>query len=211
MERRRLHRRTRQLPRLRGPRPRLAARPPRRRRPHRTRRRRGRPRPPRRRRTGRPGALRPGRGSWGGYLVLLGLGTQPALWACGVAENPVGDYAAAYEEEFEGLRWVDRAMFGGSPAEVPGKYAAASPLTYADAVRAPLLVLAAEHDPRCPPRQVENYVAALRRRGADVEVHYRAMGHRSAHTGRGAESITTQITFVRSRVGTRPPDRKAGA
>ncbi|MEV1084873.1 alpha/beta fold hydrolase [Streptomyces sp. NPDC050211] len=143
-------------------------------------------------------------GSWGGYLVLLGLGTQPGLWACGVAENPVGDYIAAYEEELEGLRWVDRAMFGGSPAEVPATYAASSPLTHAGAVRAPLLVLAGEHDPRCPPRQVENYVAALRGRGADVEVRYRAMGHRTAHTGLGAESITTQITFVHSRVGTRP-------
>ncbi|MFH9733841.1 alpha/beta fold hydrolase [Streptomyces sp. NPDC017260] len=148
-------------------------------------------------------------GSWGGYLVLLGLGTQPALWSCGVAENPIGDYVAAYEEEFEGLRWVDRAMLGGSPAEVPDTYAAASPLTYVDAVRAPVLVLAGHHDPRCPPRQVENYVSALRRRGADLEVRFRAMGHNTAHTGLGAESITTQITFVRSRVGARP-DTKAG-
>ncbi|MEE4425638.1 prolyl oligopeptidase family serine peptidase, partial [Streptomyces bugieae] len=35
-------------------------------------------------------------GSWGGYLTLLGLGTQPDAWALGLAAVPVADYVTAY-------------------------------------------------------------------------------------------------------------------
>ena len=54
-------------------------------------------------------------GSWGGYLTLLALGTQPRAWAAGVAAVPVADYVAAYEDEMEGLKAIDRVFFGGSP------------------------------------------------------------------------------------------------
>ena len=53
--------------------------------------------------------------SWGGYLTLLGLGTQPGSWALGLAGVPVADYVAAYEDEMEGLKAFDRSLFGGSP------------------------------------------------------------------------------------------------
>jgi dipeptidyl aminopeptidase/acylaminoacyl peptidase len=54
-----------------------------------------------------------------------------------------------------------RALFGGSPEQLPDRYRNASPLTYVEAVRAPLLILAGENDPRCPIRQVDNYLNAL--------------------------------------------------
>ena len=105
--------------------------------------------------------------SWGGFLTLLGLGTYPERWALGLAGVPVADYVAAYEDEMEGLKAFDRSLFGGSPEEVPEKYRDASPLTYVDAVRAPVLILAGENDPRCPIRQIENYVARARAAPAD--------------------------------------------
>jgi alpha/beta superfamily hydrolase len=37
-----------------------------------------------------------GGGSWGGYLTLLALGTQPGRWALGLASVPIADYVAAY-------------------------------------------------------------------------------------------------------------------
>ncbi len=40
--------------------------------------------------------------SWGGFLTLLGVGTQPERWAVGLAGVPVADYVAAYEDEMEG-------------------------------------------------------------------------------------------------------------
>ncbi len=118
-------------------------------------------------------------GSWGGYLTLLGLGTQPDRWAAGIAEVPVADYLAAYEDEMEGLRAFDRALFGGSPAEVGDLYRRCSPISYVDAVRAPVLVLAGANDPRCPLRQIENYLTALADRGKEHEVYRFDAGHGS--------------------------------
>ncbi len=98
-------------------------------------------------------------GSWGGYLTLLGLGTQPDAWAVGLAAVPVADYVAAYEDEMEPLKAMDRTLFGGSPDEVPercGRLVAA----YATStrVRAPVFISAGMNDPRCPIRQIDNYV-----------------------------------------------------
>ena len=73
--------------------------------------------------------------SWGGYLALLALGVQPERWVAGVAGVPVADYVAAYEDEMEPLRAYDRALFGGSPQEVPDAYRDSSPMTYVDRVR----------------------------------------------------------------------------
>ena len=87
-------------------------------------------------------------------------------WALGLAGVPVADYVAAYEDEMEALKAFDRSLFGGSPDEVPERYRDSSPITYVDAVRVPVLVLAGENDPRCPIRQIENYVARLDARAA---------------------------------------------
>lgn len=135
--------------------------------------------------------------SWGGYLTLLGLGTQPERWAVGVAEVPVADYVAAYEDEMESLRAFDRALLGGSPAEVPEAYRRASPITYVDAVRAPVLVLAGENDPRCPIRQVERYVEALRRRGGVCDVDRYAAGHGSLVDEERVRQMRATLGFVR--------------
>ena len=98
--------------------------------------------------------------SWGGYLALLGAGTEPDLWAAAVAGVPVADYVAAYEDEMEPLKAFDRSLFGGAPDEVPEVYRSCSPLTYVADVTAPVLVLAGANDPRCPIRQIENYLDA---------------------------------------------------
>lgn len=134
--------------------------------------------------------------SWGGYLVLLGLGTQPERWTLGIAAVPVADYVAAYEDEMEGLRAFDRSLLGGSPAEVPEAYRASSPITYVDAVRAPVLVLAGENDPRCPIRQVEAYVAALRERGGVCEVYRYDAGHGSLVDDERVRQMRAELTFA---------------
>ncbi len=144
-------------------------------------------------------------GSWGGYLTLLGLGTQPDLWAAGVAAVPVADYLAAYEDEMEQLRAFDRSLFGGSPEQVPQRYVDSSPLTYVDAVRAPVLVLAGANDPRCPIRQIENWLAAADRAGKDVEVYRFDAGHGSLVVDERVRQMRVELTFVAARLGLDPP------
>lgn len=136
--------------------------------------------------------------SWGGYLALLAVGTQPQRWAAALAGVPVADYVAAYADEMEQLRAFDRALFGGSPEEVPELYRTASPLTYVDAVRVPVLVLAGENDPRCPIRQIDNYLDALAARGdVGYEVARFDAGHGSLVVDQTLQHIATEIDFAR--------------
>jgi dipeptidyl aminopeptidase/acylaminoacyl peptidase len=135
--------------------------------------------------------------SWGGYLTLLGLGLQPDRWAAGCAGVPVADYLAAYEDEMEPLRAFDRSLFGGSPAEVPDRYTTASPLTHVDAVRAPVLILAGENDPRCPIRQIDNYLDALAARGTPYAMVRYDAGHGSLVVAETLRHTAAEIAFVR--------------
>ncbi|MFC4058544.1 prolyl oligopeptidase family serine peptidase [Planomonospora corallina] len=140
--------------------------------------------------------------SWGGYLTLLGLGTEPEVWAAGVAAIPIADHAAAYEDEPESLRAYHRALLGGSPDEQPERYARCSPITYVDRVEAPLLILAGENDPRCPIRQVEAYVSRLAARDHRHEVHRYGAGHGSLVVSERIAQMAAQLDFVRRHVRT---------
>ncbi|RCH65313.1 S9 family peptidase [Streptomyces sp. SDr-06] len=135
-------------------------------------------------------------GSWGGYLTLLGLGTQPDAWALGLAAVPVADYVTAYHDEMEALKAMDRTLLGGTPEEVPDRFRASSPLTYVDAVRAPVYISAGVNDPRCPIRQVENYVDRLAARGARHEVYRYDAGHGSLVVEERIKQVRLELDFA---------------
>ncbi|MFI8824467.1 prolyl oligopeptidase family serine peptidase [Streptomyces sp. NPDC053431] len=141
-------------------------------------------------------------GSWGGYLTLLGLGTQPDAWAVGLAAVPVADYVTAYEDEMEALKALDRTLLGGSPEEVPERFAASSPLTYVDAVKAPVHISAGVNDPRCPIRQIDNYVARLAARGAVHEVYRYDAGHGSLVVDERIKQVALDLDFAARHLGT---------
>jgi dipeptidyl aminopeptidase/acylaminoacyl peptidase len=139
-------------------------------------------------------------GSWGGFLTLLALGTQPERWAAGIAEVPVADYLAAYEDEMEGLRAYDRALFGGSPDEVREVYVRSSPITYVEAVAAPVLVVAGANDPRCPIRQIDNYLTRLAELGKEHEVYRFDAGHGSLVIEETIRQVELALSFALRKV-----------
>jgi dipeptidyl aminopeptidase/acylaminoacyl peptidase len=143
--------------------------------------------------------------SWGGYLTLLGLGLQPHLWALGVAGVPVADYVAAYEDEMDPLKAYDRALFGATPEEDPQRYIDRSPLTFAHNVSARLMILAGENDPRCPIRQIDNYIARLNELGRPHEVLRFEAGHGSQRNDERIRMQEAEIDFVSRHLGTTPP------
>ncbi|MEV7911233.1 prolyl oligopeptidase family serine peptidase [Streptomyces fimicarius] len=140
-------------------------------------------------------------GSWGGYLTLLGLGTQPDSWTLGLAAVPVADYVTAYHDEMEALKAMDRTLLGGTPEEVPERFEASSPLTYVDAVRAPLYISAGVNDPRCPIRQVENYVDRLAARDAVHEVYRYDAGHGSLVVEERIKQVRLELEFALKHLG----------
>ncbi len=110
---------------------------------------------------------------------------------------PVADYVASYRQEMEPLRAYDRALFGGSPDEVPSKYIDSSPISWIDQVRAPVLILAGANDPRCPIGQIENYLDALADRGAEYAVYRYHTGHGSMVVQERIRQAAVEVGYVR--------------
>ncbi|MFD5819186.1 prolyl oligopeptidase family serine peptidase [Streptomyces sp. NPDC127038] len=140
-------------------------------------------------------------GSWGGYLTLLGVGTQPDAWALGIAAVPVADYVTAYHDEMEALKAMDRTLLGGTPEEVPERFEASSPLTYVDAVKVPVYISAGVNDPRCPIRQIDNYVSRLAAREAVHEVYRYDAGHGSLVVDERIKQVRLELDFAERHLG----------
>jgi acetyl esterase/lipase len=140
-----------------------------------------------------PDRVVPHGGSYGGYLTLLALGRRAELWAAGVALVAIADWRLMYEDG-ESLRDYQRALFEGTPDEKPEITAEASPVTYVDDLRAPVLIIQGRNDARCPARQMEDYVARARQAGKVLEIDWFDAGH-----GHGATDM--RIAWCRRSIG----------
>jgi dipeptidyl aminopeptidase/acylaminoacyl peptidase len=134
--------------------------------------------------------------SWGGYLTLLTHGMHPERFIAGVAGVPVADYMAAYADESPLLQAYDRALLGGTPDELPELVMERSPITYVDRVIAPLLILAGEHDSRCPLPQILNYVERLKARNHPHELYLYATGHSSFDIDQRIQQLGVVLDYL---------------
>jgi dipeptidyl aminopeptidase/acylaminoacyl peptidase len=107
-------------------------------------------------------------GSYGGFATLLCLSRLPDVWSVGVdvfgPSNLISLIATAPPTWYS----VVREMIG-DPDRDREKLLAGSPLTHADAIRAPLLVVQGAKDPRVVPAESEQLVERLRDLGRDVD------------------------------------------
>ena len=143
-------------------------------------------------------------GSYGGYLTLLGLGRRPDLWAGGIASVAIADWRMLYEDG-ESLREYQAALFGGTPVETPELHVEASPVTYVEQLRAPLLIIQGRNDARCPARQMEDYVARASQLGKDVTIDWFDAGHGHGATETRVAWCRRSIEFVESKLGIDAP------
>ena len=132
--------------------------------------------------------------SWGGYVSLLAAGLHPDRFAAVVGGVPVGDLVLCHEDCSPPQQAYDLAILGGGPDELPELYAERSPITYVDRVRAPVLLIAGEHDSACPIRQVRHYADRLRAVGGDVRLHVYDAGHH-------ANAVDERLRARRARAG----------
>jgi dipeptidyl aminopeptidase/acylaminoacyl peptidase len=130
---------------------------------------------------------------------------QPERWAAGLAGVPIGDYVAAFEDEMEPLKRYDAALFGGTPGQIPQVYRERNPITYVDRVRAPVMLLVGQNDPRCPSRSAEIYVDRLRELGLVHETYRYDAGHGSLVIDERIRQIEAQIAFLAKHLGTPAP------
>jgi dipeptidyl aminopeptidase/acylaminoacyl peptidase len=136
--------------------------------------------------------------SYGGYLTLQALGKRPELWAGGMAGVAIADWVRLYSDQSDLLRGVQKALFGGTPEELPEVYEESSPITHAEQVQAPILVIQGRNDTRCPARQMQEYEKKLNVLDKQIDIHWFDAGHLSHGQEQQIEHQSLKIRFVRS-------------
>ena len=107
--------------------------------------------------------------SYGGYIVNWLLGRRPGRFAAGVSENPVTELTAFMGTGDFGAWIAEIAAGASSLADGRARLADRSPATWIERNEAPLLLLQAERDMRCPPDQTELVFAVRKLEGANEE------------------------------------------
>src|SRR5262245_3599112 len=118
-------------------------------------------------------------GSYGGYMTMMGVTKASNVWAAGVAIVPFVNWFTEIKNEDPLLREYDVATMG-NPDDPKNKqlFEDRSPVYHLDSIRAPLLMLAGGHDPRCPASETRQTEEAIKKRSGTVEVKiYDNEGH----------------------------------
>ena len=110
-------------------------------------------------------------------MTLLSLGRLPELFAGGFAHVALADWISAFPDMTPALQVTWCNFLGGTIEANRDAWVKASPITYVDAVRAPVWLKQGEYDTRTPPRQALGYAEALRAVGGDVVIEFFAGGH----------------------------------
>ncbi|MGO4427294.1 alpha/beta hydrolase family protein, partial [Streptomyces sp. MCAF7] len=120
--------------------------------------------------------------SHGGFMTNW-LTARTGRFAAGISVAGVANWSSLYGTSSLGATTAP-VLLGGTPQEVPERYAASSPLTYVRGVTAPTLLLHGEDDLMNPIGQSEEWFTALRTQGCEVEfVRYPGGGHLFMHNG----------------------------
>lgn len=132
--------------------------------------------------------------SYGGYMTAWTIG-QTDRFKAAVCGAPCFDLVSMYgtsdiSHTFGELEW------GGRPHEIPEKFAAQSPSTFAHRATTPTLIIHGEEDERCPIGQGEQMFIALLKAGCEVEfVRYPGGSHGMLRLGppQHREDVFTRI------------------
>jgi dipeptidyl aminopeptidase/acylaminoacyl peptidase len=118
-------------------------------------------------------------GSHGGFMTTWLAAHHSDRFKAALSERAVNAIDSFTGSSDIGWCFAD-SMYGKDPAE----QARQSPLTYADKINIPMLIVHSEHDWRCPVEQAQRLFVALKRRGATVEMLlFPGEGHELTRSG----------------------------
>ena len=139
-------------------------------------------------------------GSYGGYLSMMAVTKAPEVWAAGVPIVPFVNWFTEIENEDPVLREGDLATMG-DPVKNKSLYEERSPINFIDQVKAPLLLLAGGHDPRCPKTETLQVVDAIKKRGGTVDYKiYDNEGHGFARVENQIDAYKRVADFLLAHV-----------
>ena len=144
--------------------------------------------------------------SWGGFHTMALLTQFPDLWACGVADVPFFDFIWAQQDPAvrADLVWWDKENSGDLVTD-RARLEHYSPINHLQRIKAPLLIMAAALDPRCPPGQVDEVAERVRANGIECEaIIYPDEGHQISGTEHRVDDARRTVEFILKHVGGAP-------
>jgi len=139
-------------------------------------------------------------GSYGGYLSMMAVTKAPDVWAAAVPIVPFVNWFTEIENEDPVLRESDLATMGDL-VKNKALYEDRSPINFIDQVKAPLLLLAGGHDPRCPKSETQQVVDAIKKRGGTVDYKvYENEGHGFARVENQIDAYKRVADFLLAHV-----------
>ncbi|MCE6998095.1 S9 family peptidase [Saccharothrix sp. S26] len=135
-------------------------------------------------------------GSYGGFASLSCLSRLPSLWAAGVSVVGPSNLLTMARSVPETWR-PEIAEWVGDPDTEADFLLERSPVTYADAITAPLFVIQGANDPRVVKAESDQIVASLRDRGVDVRYDvYDDEGHGFTNRANEVRAIGDVADFL---------------
>jgi dipeptidyl aminopeptidase/acylaminoacyl peptidase len=139
-------------------------------------------------------------GSYGGYLSMMAVTKAPEVWAAGVPIVPFVNWFTEIENEDPVLQQSDLATMGDL-VKNKALYEKRSPINFIDQIKAPLLLLAGGHDPRCPKSETQQVVDAIKKRGGKVDYKiYENEGHGFARVENQIDAYKRVADFLLAHV-----------
>jgi dipeptidyl aminopeptidase/acylaminoacyl peptidase len=136
--------------------------------------------------------------SYGGYLTLMGVTKFPEEWSAAAPIVPFANWFTAYQNEDATLQASDH-QFMGDPVTNKDLWMDRSPAMFVDKIKAPLIILAGGHDPRCPKTEAEAIAAAIRKRGGKVQLKvYEDEGHAFARIENILDAYRRVSDFIKT-------------
>jgi dipeptidyl aminopeptidase/acylaminoacyl peptidase len=116
-------------------------------------------------------------GSYGGFMTLAAVTSQPTLWAAGVDIVGIANFETFLQNTGPWRRKLREAEYGSLEADADF-LREISPIHYVDRITAPLMVIHGANDPRVPVGEAEQIVASLKNRQHPVEyLRFEDEGH----------------------------------
>ena len=135
--------------------------------------------------------------SYGGFMVLAALTEYPDLFAAGIDVVGIANWVT-FLERTSAWRRAHREQEYGSLEHHRQLLEQMSPIHKAERIKAPLMVIAGDNDPRVPLSESEQIVARVRQGGGTVEfVHYADEGHKISKLSNRIDSFSKMAAFLK--------------
>jgi len=127
--------------------------------------------------------------SYGGYVALAALVDYPDVFGAGIDHIGIANFVTFLQNTADYRRAIREAEYG--PLSDKEFLKQISPLTHAENIKAPLLIVHGENDPRVPVGEARQIAEAIRSRGGEAETLI------FPDEGHGVAKLGNRLTYYR--------------